>query len=72
MGWNMEDQNCPLSAVKNMEKDGAFWGKAHFLDIPVLAFPTTRPSLLKLPEPPEIAVPAGGPVLNTRPSGNIL
>lgn len=72
MEWNMEDQSCPLSAAKNMEKDGAFWGKAHFLDMPVLAFPTARPSLLKLPEPPEIAGPAGGPVLNTRASRDIL
>lgn len=64
MGWNMDDQSCPLSAVKNKEKDGA-WGKAHSLDMRVLAFPTARLSLLKFPEPPEIAVPAGGPVLNT-------
>ena len=67
--WRIRAAHLVLSRTW---KDGAFWGKAHFLDMPVLAFPTARPSLLKLPEPPEIAVPAGGPVLNTWPSGDIL
>lgn len=53
------------SAAKNREKDGSsgldtLHGYA-FTSLPSRA----RPNLLKLPELPEIALPAGDPVFNT-------